>query len=209
MVSRDFIDYLSKRKPNAGASQIRLANCTDDPPPPGRRWRTFSAVTIVVVTRVLGIMSKLAELDVPGIVLVGAWRSRQFVIKRGQAAQAPVSGAIADMKALTITLPIDISAEAFARACRSFGGKVEREFRERNLGQFDFVRSRDGGPPHLVHRFHHVALCGCSGPWPDGSMSLDDFEGDVCSRCQHMSTTKPLHKARYHPMVQAKSPRPR
>jgi hypothetical protein len=61
---------------------------------------------------------------------------------------------------LILTVSTNLSAAELATACRSFGGEVERMWRDMRNGSFDLVVSSDDGDRHTVQRYHDVAECG-------------------------------------------------
>lgn len=161
--------------------------------------RPFSSMTNLAASRLAVGLAKLASMGCRGLVLQGAWLRRRFVIESGHEPDKLVSEVDFDVENLSMSLPLGCDAETIVRECRRFGGHVERSFRDKFAGQFDHAVAVGGGEFHLVHRFHHVALCGFSGPWAtQGPGSIDDTE--VCDRCQSVAVTKPVHRARYHPL---------
>ena len=97
----------------------------------------------------------------------------------------------------TLTLPIGAEKETIVRESRRFGGRVERQQGDRNK-HFDFVNG-ENETVHMVHAFHHVALCGFKGPW--GSSFTNPSGGEGCLRCLDVASTKPAYRARWPPAM--------
>lgn len=87
----------------------------------------------------------------------GAWKDRCFV-NDTISIVADVPPFPANPLAMTLTVPSTISPANLAASCRSFGGVVERIWREEH--KFDFVVSADDADRHVVHRYNDVAECG-------------------------------------------------
>lgn len=175
--------------------------------------RSFSGMTHVAAARLAVGLSELEVMGCRGLVLEGAWRGRRFVIESARKPIEKLAEFSFDDDALTMTLPSDAEPASIVRECRRFGGRVERTFRDHVLGSFDFVIREGERAVHLVHQYHHIALCGCDGPWPnDPSDPMDVIAGAPCERCRNVSLTKPVHRARYHPLAVAplkrRAPRP-
>ena len=139
-----------------------------------------------------------ATASVSGIEFVGAWQARRFVIENLIAIYGSVNEVTSDTEAGTLTLPIGADANTIVTECRRFGGRVERIQRDRN-NHFELVATIENETVHIVHAFHHVALCGSRGPWPS-SFSMSNG-GDECVRCRSIAATKPEHRARWHPSL--------
>ncbi|WP_422012737.1 hypothetical protein [Roseateles sp.] len=137
---------------------------------------------------------KFSELGVPGLVVIGRWQARRFVIADFAPATAPLTKTAFDLEAATLTFPFSIAADAFVRDFRSFGARVERRQRDAD-DRFESVGDF-AGIAHTVHAHHHIALCGARGPWPQGAaISMQ------CPTCSMRAATQPKHKARYHPLA--------
>ena len=139
-----------------------------------------------------------ATASVSGIEFVGAWQARRFVIENLIAIYGSVNEVTSNTEAGTLTLPIGADANTIVTECRRFGGRVERIQRDRN-NHFELVATTENETVHIVHAFHHVALCGSRGPWP-ASFSMSNG-GDECVRCRMVASTKPAHRARWHPSL--------
>lgn len=158
--------------------------------------RCFSGMTLERATRLLAspATQKFRELGVPGLVLIGRWQARRFVIADLAPAATPLPKTVFDLEAATLTIPFSIAAADFVRELRSFAARVERRQRDaddrfENVGDF-------AGVAHTVHAHHHVALCGAKGPWPPGAAVTMP-----CAACSVRASTLPKHRARYHPMA--------
>ena len=203
MATQDFLKLLQGRaREGSGDGITARGNCcavvTGSPKKPRLAFSSMSKRKASALAVRLG---QLADEGVCGLVLLGAWRNRRFVIDGGRAAGERVRTLSFDAVALTLTLPTDADADAIVCECRRFGGQVERAFRERHRGEFEMVCASEGGPRHIVHRYHHVALCGCRGPWPDHSSPAPfENDGDECAECRTISRTKPSHATRFHPL---------
>lgn len=209
MVQQSFIDYVAN--PLRECTGSRTTECAPAPNPgvviranETSRKLAFSAMGEVKASRFATGLRKLADMGPHGVVLSGAWCNRRFVIVGGRPSYEPVAGPSFDFAALTLTLPVPCDADAIVRECRRFGGQVERAFRDRHRGEFEVVSSSSGGPRHIVHRYHHVALCGSKGPWL-GDSSHVFLDGGVvdCDACRTISCTKPVYAARFHPLTSA------
>lgn len=154
--------------------------------------RPFSALTKAGSTRFTGTLFTNRALT-PSIRFVGAWRDRRFVIVNLEPAD-PVVAAHHDLEGLTLTLPVVADADYYVRECARFGAVVAAAFRKR--GEFENIVGSDS-KGHIVHAFHHVALCGFKGPW---SISKSSFAG-ACADCQRVASTPPAHRALMHPLT--------
>lgn len=123
----------------------------------------------------------------------GAWRDRRFVIDSLEPA-ASVTEPAHDLESLTLTLPLVVDPGYYVRECARFGAVVAAIFRKQKV--FENVLGADGYG-HVVHSFHHVALCGHKGPWGE---SKSEFAG-ACTDCLKVATTRPNHRARMHPLT--------
>jgi hypothetical protein len=203
MATQAFLELLQGRARERSRDGITAAgNCwpvvTGNP---RKRKLAFSSMSKRKASALASRLRQLADMDACGLVLLGGWRNRRFVIVAGRAAGEHVGILSCDVVALTLTLPTEADADAIVRQFRQFGGQVERAFRERCRGEFETVPASEGGPRHIVHRYHHVALCGCRGPWPDhSSPALFESDGDECAECRAISRTKPSHATRFHPL---------
>ena len=130
---------------------------------------------------------------VQSIRFVGAWHQRRFVVDSIEPADL-VCEAVHDVEGLTLTLPVVADPDFYVRACARFGAVVAAAFRKR--GGFENVVGPDS-KGHVVHVFHHVALCGFKGPW---SVSKSPFAG-ACVDCQRVASTRPKHRAPMHPLT--------
>ncbi len=158
--------------------------------------RSFSGMTLERATRLLAnpATQKFRELGVPGLVLIGRWQARRFVIADLAPAAATLPKTIFDLEAATLTIPLSIAAADFVRELRSFGARVERRQRDAD-DRFETVGDF-AGVAHTVHAHHHVALCGAKGPWPkDAAVTMP------CASCSMRASTMPKHRVRYHPMA--------
>ena len=163
---------------------------------PPRPRRAFSAMTTDRAAKLAKGFALAATASVSGIEFVGAWQARRFVIENLIAIYANGNEVTYDTEAGTLTLPIGADANTIVTECRRFGGRVERIQRDRN-NHFVLVATIENETVHIVHAFHHVALCGSRGPWPS-SFSMNNA-GEECVRCRMVASTKPAHRARWHP----------
>ena len=165
---------------------------------PPRVHRAFSALATDRATKLAVGFAQAATAGVSGVQFVGAWQARRFVIKNLVAIYVSVNEVTFDTEAGTLTLPIGADANTIVTECRRFGGRVERIKRDRN-NHFELVATNENETVHIVHAFHHVALCGSRGPWTS-SFSISNG-GDECVRCRKFAVTKPEHRARWHPCL--------
>jgi hypothetical protein len=136
----------------------------------------------------------------PAIVLHGAWDRRRLVIRT--LSQSPaVSEPVPDYEALTLTLPLVEDPDFYIRECARFGAATASRFRQREAGRFESEIGLDGRA-HLVHAFHHVALCSYR-KWPlhDGVVT-----SPTCDSCATVAATLPKHRARFHPLLVPRQP---
>jgi hypothetical protein len=131
----------------------------------------------------------------PAITLHGEWQKRRLVI-RTLSQSPPVAGAVPDYEALTLTLPLVEDPEYYVHECARFGAAAASRYRAREAGRFESEIGIDGRA-HLVHAFHHVALCGYR-KWP-----LHDsvVSSPRCEHCAAVAATMPKHRARFHPLL--------
>lgn len=140
--------------------------------------------------------AQAATAGVSCVQFVGAWQVRRFVIENLIAIYGRGNEVTSDTEAGTLTLPIGADANTIVTECRRFGGRVERIQRDRN-NHFELVATNENETVHIVHAFHHVALCGSRGPWTS-SFSMSNA-GEECVRCRSIAATKLEHRARWHP----------
>ena len=155
--------------------------------------RPFTSMSKAAAKRFVARMPQADHLGVLAICLHGDWRNRRFVINRVTASDRTVDEAIFDIDGLTLTVPLIVNETDFSSATRSFGAKIERIFRDRH-DEFEHVTGGDG-EMHIVHAFHHVALCGYNGPFPD----LPVESPTDCVGCVDVGASRPAHRVRYHP----------
>ena len=158
-----------------------------------RMARSFTGMSKAAARRFVARMPQANELGVLAICLHGAWRNRRFVINAVTASDRIVDEAIFDLDGLTLTVPLSVNEADFSSATRSFGAKIERIFRDRH-DEFERVTGGDG-EIHIVHAYHHVALCGYSGSFPDLPITMPDD----CVGCGDVGASRPAHRVRYHP----------
>ena len=154
--------------------------------------RAFAAMTKAGSARFTNTLFTNRAL-VQSIRFVGAWHQRRFVVDSIEPADL-VCEAVHDLEGLTLTLPVVADPDFYVRACARFGAVVAAAFRKR--GGFENVVGSDA-KGHVVHAFHHVALCGFKGPW---SFSKSPFAG-ACVDCQRVASTPPKHRASMHPLT--------
>ena len=140
--------------------------------------------------------AQAATAGVSCVQFVGAWQVRRFVIENLIAIYGRGNEVTSDTEAGTLTLPIGADANTIVSECRRFGGRVERIQRDRN-NRFELVATIENDTLHLIHAFHHIALCGSRGPW-QSSISRT-IGGQECVRCRMVASMKPAHRARWHP----------
>jgi hypothetical protein len=154
-----------------------------------------------VTAKSAGCWAALAASSRVGIVLVGAWHRRRFVVGHVRRADGIVRSVSQDVHGLKLAIPASTPAAKIASACRSFGARVERAAHAEDVWAFELVCCDYGGPRHIVHRYHHVALCGETGPWPEVPLEPEiACEIEVCGLCDAVSKEKPPYRARYHPL---------
>lgn len=130
---------------------------------------------------------------VESLRFLGQWVDRRFVIANLEPADL-VTEPIHDLEALSLTLPIVTDPAYYVRECSRFGAVIAAMFRKRK--SFENVVGADGYG-HVVHAFHHVALCGHRGPWGE---TKSEFAG-ACTDCQRVAATRPNFRARMHPLT--------
>ena len=155
--------------------------------------RQFTSMSKAAAKRFVARMPQADLLGVLAICLHGDWQNRRFVINSVTASDRTVNEATFDIDGLTLTVPLSVNEAEFSSASRSFGAKIERIFRDRH-DQFEHVTGGDG-EVHIVHAYHHVALCGYSGPFPDPPAAMPTD----CSGCADVGASRPAHRVRYHP----------
>jgi hypothetical protein len=161
----------------------------------------FSAVTEQVAKRLLSVFEAAAARQHRHILLRGAWKNRRLVIVGGQPSPAPVPEFPSSPLQLTLALPVDIEVSAFVSRCRSFGGAVERVWRD-SARSFEHVVSYDDGARHIVPAYHHVALCTHKAErWLLDVEVPTEIEVASCSKCVTAAGTKPAFRARWHPLA--------
>lgn len=153
--------------------------------------RPFSAWTKAAATRFSATLIRNRHLFY-SIRLIGEWRDRRFVVVNLEPAPQ-VTEPVHDLDELTLTLPIVDDPGFYVRECARFGAVVASAFRKRK--NFDRVVGSDS-KIHLVHTFHHVALCQYKGPWPQFK---SPSEGE-CGDCIRVASTPPTHRAPMHPL---------
>lgn len=151
----------------------------------------FAALTLAKAT-------KLAK-GVPGAQhgyrMQGDWQHRRFVIDGLTLAPDVVLRPVANMDSLTLDLPLNLRAAEYINECRRFGMSVESAFRRNRY--FETAGDIDG-VMHIVHSFHHVAVCGFKGPWSDCS----HYTPPTCQTCLLESEILPQYRARYHTAIE-------
>ena len=130
---------------------------------------------------------------VESLRFLGQWVDRRFVIANLEPADL-VTEAHHDLETLSLTLPIVADPAYYVRECSRFGAIVASIFRKRKV--FENAVGADGYG-HVVHAFHHVALCQYRGPWNE---SKAQFAG-ACVACRQVAATPPNYRARMHPLT--------
>lgn len=168
-----------------------------------RNGRAFSAMSVPAATRLAAGLVRASELGVTGgLQLIGSWRNRRFVVSAMQPVYGHLTAApLEDLESLSLTLPLGADASTIARETRRFGARVERLVRDQ-CNHFEVVPSLGDTESHVVHAYHHVALCGHRGPWPEAS-EAGGTDRERCQLCHDISATAPNHRARYHPAMSA------
>lgn len=161
---------------------------------------SFSAVTVKTATVLHRSLQAARQAGYAGVTFQGGWVARRFVMVGGRG-EREVPTHPRNPLALTAFVPVTTNPEELMKALRSFGATVERRWRDTNRGLFERVISMGDGHRHLVHRFHHVAVCEHK---PTRWLSDDGLGGmadkvQACTTCTIAATTKPLHAARWHP----------
>lgn len=177
--------------------------------PPRASRRVFSAFSEISYSKLKRGFDAAKSIGIETLIFVGAWTpQRRFAIDDIKLSKYSVTEPVSNPINFTLAIPLHAPEKDVIAACRSFGGQVERLCRDTARGQFDRVVSADDGAVHLVHKYHHVSLCGHnSGGWLGGVDSLAKNHPGVdtacvfeCSACVVVSITKPAHRARYHPL---------
>jgi hypothetical protein len=163
--------------------------------------RPFTALTVTSA----GWLSVLLRSSRMGLVIDGAWYRRRFVICAVRESSSCVSGVTHDIKGLALAVPVSASLDSIARECQRFGARVERILREQHRFEFDLEPGADERGPgalrHIVHRYHHIALCQYRGPWPERLLEPEfASELETCPDCSWISREQPTYRARYHPL---------
>lgn len=128
----------------------------------------------------------------------GVWQGRRFLLQTITVPKLiPTISVTKDLDNGTLTLTKECLSDpsSILSAMRSFGAAVARH-RQRN-GSFEIAEGFDR-ELHHVPAFHHVALCGHKGPWPD---NVHEGIPVTCPSCAKIAATKPQYRARYHPMA--------
>jgi hypothetical protein len=123
------------------------------------------------------------------VVFRGCWKDRRFVIEKILISEDHVTEAVSNSKDLTLTLPIVDDWDYYLREFARFGASISALYRKQKL--FENV----GG--HIIHAYHHVALCGARGPWAGVPLTL----AVTCEMCANVANSVPKYRARYHPLV--------
>ena len=156
--------------------------------------KSYSSVTAIAGDQFVARMQQAKVLQLPGICLCGSWRNRRFEVAEFKPANTIITSPVFDVQGLHLLVPVEISSTQFVSACRSFGAKVERAYRD---SHDYFERASDlSARIHVVHAYHHVALCQFKGPWPN---TPDTAEVRSCTRCSDRAKLTPAHRVRYHP----------
>lgn len=130
---------------------------------PPRPHRAFSSLSVERAAKLAKGFALAATAGVSGIEFVGAWQARRFAIENLIAIYGSGNELTFDTEAGTLMLPIGADANTIVTECRRFGGRVERIQRDRN-NRFELVATVENETLHLIHAFHHIALCGSRGP---------------------------------------------
>jgi hypothetical protein len=148
------------------------------------RKRSFSGQTEETAAILHPAFQVAASSGFKALKLQGAWVDRRFIIETITIA-ADVPSFPANPLAMTLTVPSTISPESLATSCRSFGGVVERIWREVDRGKFDFVVSADDADWHIVHRYNDAAVCGHRPRRWLSDAEMGSFAGKVqsCPKC--------------------------
>lgn len=161
----------------------------------------FSAVSEQVARRLLPVFEAAAAKQHQHILLRGGWKNRRLVIVGGQPSPAPVPEFPSNPLQLTLALPVDIEVSALVSRCRSFGGTVERVWRDSERS-FENVVSYDDGARHIVPAYHHVSLCTHKPQrWLLDVEVPTGIEVVPCLKCAMAAVTKPAFRARWHPLA--------
>lgn len=162
--------------------------------------RAFSATSLKSATILHRALPFARETGCAAVTFQGGWVNRRFVLLGG-CARRELPPHPRNPLALTLTVPVTLDPTALMNALRSFGASVERLWRDNEQGRFDLVDSEDDGHRHMVHRYHHIALCGHK---PDRWLSDDEVESfaseiQACPACATAAAEQPVHRARWHP----------
>lgn len=173
-----------------------------------KRKTAWSALTEKSAEHLLLGFKKAAALKFEHMVLQGDWlHGRRFVIVGGRPSVDPFPQYASNPLTLTLALPLDIDAVTLTSRCRSFGGQVERMWRD-SQQRFEHVVSAFDTARHIVPAYHHVALCGHKPErWLlDNEVVPSVTEANSCPKCATAAITRPRHGARWHPLARQASP---
>lgn len=164
--------------------------------------RAFSAITIKSATILHRALPFAREAGYAAVTFEGGWQRRRFILINGHG-KRELPANPANPLALTLSVPVTLSPPELMTALRSFGASVERLWRANEQGHFDLVVSETDGHRHMVHRYHHIALCGHkSTNWlSDDEVGSFASEVQSCPKCTTAAATTPAYRARWHPAV--------
>jgi len=168
-----------------------MANAESATAPTSRRVPAFVGMPLTLGRK---LASRLPE-SANGIRLHGAWLQRRFVIVRYSHPPTRVEQPLAHIDADELDLPTGLAPERFVAEARSFGMRIEAL--RRRIKTFEIEEDVDG-VSHIVHAFHHIAVCGFRGPWPHGPAVVST---PTCQTCLIASAIRPVFRARFHPAV--------
>jgi hypothetical protein len=135
-----------------------------------------------------------AQTLVPSFKIFGRWHCRRFIVDRIEAGKEVVFEPVPDYSTLALTVPVSDDPEYYINELKRFGATVESRARKERA--FQFVTGGDD-QRHMIHSYHHIALCGHRGPWPESANPVADSV--TCIACAIKAISIPPYRARYHP----------
>lgn len=162
--------------------------------------RAFSRITKKTALHLLQGFAAAKTAGYPALRLFGTWSNRRFIIEKILVSEDDIFDPEMDFYSMTLRVSSSIDATSLASACTKFGAKVERLSRDAVAGVFDRDISYDDEKTHIVHRHHHVALCGHKPTKWVNTSKAKDIANEDCLLCRSAAETRPLHRARYHPL---------
>jgi hypothetical protein len=113
--------------------------------------------------------------------------ARRLSVGDARIGTGPVPRPVHDYASGWITMAMSTDPAYYIDALRSFAMRYTARLRKLDADVPADVVPDANGMTHLVPRWHHVAACGCKGPWINVGEEVND--GVTCSGC--VKTTKP------------------